>query len=91
MFSDMKFNWSEYEQNLIIGSFYLGHVLTELPRSRMAEMIGAKPVFGYCMLLASIVNLLTPFAAKMGFYYIIFCRILLGSTLVSILCLYIET
>ncbi|VVC33105.1 Major facilitator superfamily,Major facilitator superfamily domain [Cinara cedri] len=77
----MKFIWSEYEQNFILGSFYWGYVLTELPGGRLAEMIGARPVFGYSMLLASMVTLLTPMAAKMGFYFIIICRVILGFTL----------
>lgn len=47
----------------------------------MAEMIGARPVFGYSMLLASMVTLLTPLAAKIGYYCIIFSRVFLGFTL----------
>lgn len=86
----MKFNWTEYEQNVILGSFFCGYVLTELPGGRMAEMIGARPVFGYSMLLASMVTLLTPMAAKIGYYYIIFCRVFLGFTLVSGCILQIE-
>lgn len=81
----VKFNWSEYEQNFILGSFYWGYVLTELPGGRLAEMVGARPVFGYSMLLASMITLLTPMAAKIGFYCIIICRVLLGFTLVSIM------
>jgi ACS family sodium-dependent inorganic phosphate cotransporter len=79
--NEVKFNWTEYEQNMILGSFFWGYVLTELPGGRMAEMIGARPVFGYSMLLASMVTLLTPMAAKIGFYCIIFCRVFLGFTL----------
>lgn len=82
--SGVKFNWSEYDQNLILGSFFWGYLLTELPGGRMAEMIGARPVFGYSMLLASMVTLLTPMAAKLGLYCIIICRAFLGFTLVSV-------
>jgi len=77
----VKFNWSEYEQNMILGSFFWGYVLTELPGGRLAEMIGARPVFGYSMLLASMVTLLTPMAAKISIYCLIFCRVFLGFTL----------
>lgn len=82
--SNIKFNWSEYDQNIIMGSFYWGYVLTELPGGRLAEMIGARPVFGYSMLLASMVTLLTPMAAKIGIFCVIMCRVLLGFTLVSV-------
>ncbi|XP_050428805.1 sialin-like isoform X2 [Adelges cooleyi] len=77
----VKFNWSEYEQNIILGSFFWGYVLTELPGGRVAEMIGARTVFGYSMLLASMITLLTPMAAKIGLYCIIFSRVFLGFTL----------
>ncbi|CAH1715815.1 unnamed protein product [Aphis gossypii] len=77
----VKFNWSEYEQNMILGSFFWGYVLTELPGGRLSEMIGARPVFGYSMLLASMVTLLTPMAAKISIYCLIFCRVFLGFTL----------
>lgn len=81
----MKFNWSEFEQNLLLGSFFWGYVVTEIPGGRMAEMIGARPVFGFSMLLASVITLLTPMAAKIGFNYILFTRTFLGFALVSIL------
>lgn len=83
--NNLKFNWSEYEQNLLLGSFYWGYFLTELPGGRMAEMIGARSVFGYSMLLSSMVTLLTPFAAKINYYCLILCRMFLGFTLVSMI------
>lgn len=82
-YDGMKFNWSEYEQNLLLGSFFWGYILTEIPGGRMAEIIGARPVFGYSMLLASMITLLTPMATKMGFYCILFSRTFLGFALVS--------
>lgn len=49
----------------------------------MAEVLGARRVFGYSMLLASVVTLLTPMAAKLGFLYVVLCRVVLGIALVS--------
>lgn len=66
------------EQNTILGSFYLGYVLTELPGGRLAEMIGGYRVFGHSMLWASILTLITPFAAFIDYKAIVMVRALLG-------------
>lgn len=50
---DDKFEWDAYQQNLMLGSFFWGYVLTELPGGRLAEVIGGRRVFGYSMLFAS--------------------------------------
>lgn len=37
-----KYNWNKYEQNSVLGCFFWGYVLTELPGGRLAEVIGAR-------------------------------------------------
>ncbi|XP_075232233.1 sialin [Lycorma delicatula] len=76
--SGVKFDWDEYVQNLILGSFYWGYVCTELPGGRLAEIIGARRVFGYSMLFSSIVTLLTPLSASIGYATVIVLRVVLG-------------
>lgn len=73
-----KYPWNKYTQNLLLGSFYAGYVMTELPGGRLAEIIGARRVFGYSMLAASLVTLLTPMAADWGYTFVLILRILLG-------------
>lgn len=73
-----KFNWNKYEQNYVLGCFFWGYVLTELPGGRLAEIIGARRVFGYSMLAASLITLLTPLACNWNIYAVILLRILLG-------------
>lgn len=73
-----KFKWNSVEQNTILGSFYLGYVMTELPGGRLAEMIGGYRVFGHSMLWASILTLVTPFAAFIDYKALVFVRALLG-------------
>lgn len=51
-----KFEWDAYQQNLMLGSFFWGYVLTELPGGRLAEIIGGRRVFGYSMLFASVMK-----------------------------------
>lgn len=73
-----RYPWDKYEQNMLLGSFFVGYVLTELPGGRLAEIIGARRVFGYSMGAASFVTLLTPIAAECGFMFVLVLRVLLG-------------
>ncbi|XP_069692007.1 sialin isoform X2 [Periplaneta americana] len=74
----VRFEWDEYEQNMILGCFFWGYVLTELPGGRLAEIIGGHRVFGYSMLSASVLTLLTPLSAQIGYVAVVVLRVLLG-------------
>ncbi|XP_072157136.1 sialin isoform X2 [Bemisia tabaci] len=76
--STQQFDWNEYEQNYVIGSFYWGYILTELLGGRLSEVIGARKVFGYSMLFSSFITLLTPLSAKIHLAAIVVLRFLLG-------------
>jgi MFS family permease len=84
----LRFEWDEYQQNIILGSFFWGYVLTELPGGRLAEIIGGHRVFGYSMLGASILTLLTSAAARLDYIAVVALRVLVGLMLVR--CSYIH-
>lgn len=73
-----KFAWSAYDQNIILGCFFWGYILTELPGGRLAELVGGRRVFGHSMLWASVLTLVTPIAAITHFNALVFVRVLLG-------------
>lgn len=73
-----KFQWSAYEQNLVLGCFFWGYILTELPGGRLAELVGGRRVFGHSMLWASVLSLITPGAAILDFKALIIVRVILG-------------
>ncbi|XP_055298408.1 sialin isoform X2 [Sitodiplosis mosellana] len=73
-----KFKWNTVEQNIILGSFFWGYVLTELPGGRLAELIGGHRVFGHSMLWASVLTLITPCAAFIDYKALVIVRALLG-------------
>lgn len=75
---DGLFAWDAYKQNFVLGSFFWGYILTELPGGRLAELIGGRRVFGHSMLWASVLTLVTPFAAMMHYSALIVVRVLLG-------------
>ncbi|XP_038222250.1 sialin isoform X2 [Zerene cesonia] len=73
-----RYHWDTKQKNHLLGSFFWGYVLTEVPGGRLAEVIGARRVFGYSTLLASILTLLSPWAAALGFGWIVALRVVLG-------------
>ncbi|KAF7282689.1 hypothetical protein GWI33_002156 [Rhynchophorus ferrugineus] len=75
---ETKFDWNSDQKNAILGSFFWGYVLTELPGGRMAEIVGARKIFGGGMLMASILTILTPAACYLNYYVILILRAVLG-------------
>lgn len=73
-----RFNWTGTQKNDVLGSFFWGYVLTEILGGRLAEIVGAKKIFGGGMLLASILTILTPAACYIDFYVILILRAALG-------------
>ncbi|KAL1115819.1 hypothetical protein AAG570_006109, partial [Ranatra chinensis] len=73
-----KFDWDSYQQNLIHGSFFWGYICTELPGGRLAEVIGARKVWGYSILIASLVTLFTPLAASLDYIAVVALRVAIG-------------
>ncbi|XP_050297592.1 sialin isoform X2 [Anthonomus grandis grandis] len=76
--AETRFNWNTDQKNAILGSFFWGYLLTELPGGRMAEIVGARKIFGGGMLMASILTILTPAAAYLDYYVILILRAVLG-------------
>ncbi|XP_050432361.1 putative inorganic phosphate cotransporter isoform X1 [Adelges cooleyi] len=73
-----EFDWSEKLQGHILGSFYYGYVLAQIPAGILAQKYGGKHVFGVGMFLTSVLTLLTPMAARAGPVYLIIVRVLEG-------------
>ncbi|KAH8328121.1 hypothetical protein KR067_004138, partial [Drosophila pandora] len=60
------FEWSEKLQGIILGSFYIGYIITHIPGGIMADKYGAKWVLGLGILLTAIFSFLTPLSIKWG-------------------------
>lgn len=60
-----EFGWDERTQGLVLGSFFYGYVLTQVPGGRLADRFGAKRLLGAGILLAALLTLLTPWAARL--------------------------
>jgi MFS family permease len=77
-FQDGPFNWDETTQGYVLGSFFYGYVVTQIPGGRLAELFGGKWIFGAGILVTSVFTLLTPLAANLSFYALIAVRVIEG-------------
>lgn len=59
-----EFEWDEATQGLVLGSFYYGYMLTQIPGGRLAEIYGGKLVYGLGVFITAVLTLLTPIAAR---------------------------
>lgn len=73
-----EFDWDETTQGIVLGSFFYGYVLTQVPGGRLAELFGGKLVFGIGVLMTAIFTFLSPIAAYINFPFFIAVRILEG-------------
>lgn len=61
-----QYDWDPKEQGFILGSFFYGYVITQIPGGFAAEKWGGKWVYGLGCLWTAILTLLTPLAAELG-------------------------
>uniref|UniRef100_A0A3B3XPW7 Sialin n=1 Tax=Poecilia mexicana TaxID=48701 RepID=A0A3B3XPW7_9TELE len=72
------YNWDSATQGWILGSFFYGYILTQIPGGYLAGRCGAKWLMGFGVLGTALFTLLTPLAADLGASYLIVVRALEG-------------
>ncbi|XP_060084519.1 uncharacterized transporter slc-17.2-like [Ylistrum balloti] len=77
-FEDGEFVWHEDVQGSVLGAFFWGYLVTQIPGGWVATRFGGKRVFGLSMLAASIATFATPVAARTSYIFLIVLRIILG-------------
>ena len=75
--------WDSIVCNDVIGLFFVGYMVFQLPGGRLAELLGGKRVMTVAMLGLAVFNLIIPSAAKLGGhtgypYYLVVVRIMMG-------------
>lgn len=73
-----EFDWDSRTQGLVLGAFYWGYIVPQIPAGILSERYGGKHVFGSGLLLAGIFTLLTPVAARFNIGALIAMRVLVG-------------
>ncbi|KAK6960294.1 sialin [Biomphalaria glabrata] len=73
-----EFDWDETTQGYILGAFFYGYIVTQVPGGWLASKFGGKNLFGYGVLCTSVLTLITPVAARYSVYLLIAVRVLEG-------------
>lgn len=73
-----EFNWDEKTQGFILGAFYYGFCMTQIPGGFLAEKYGGKMVFGGGILMSALLSLTYPTAARTSSDLFIVLRALQG-------------
>ena len=82
-FQDGPFIWNKGIQGHVLGSFFYGYLISQIPGGILAEKYGGKWVFGLSLAIATVATLLTPVAAQLSFGLLIFLRVVVGIGSVS--------
>nr|AKN21526.1 slc17a-3 [Schmidtea mediterranea] len=76
---DGEFVWDQNIQGLVLGAFFWGYIPLQIPAGAIAVKVGGKWFFGIGVLWTSLLTLLTPVAARLGYGWLIGLRILEGA------------
>ena len=72
------YDWDSETQGWILGSFFYGYILTQVPSGYLAGRYGAKWPMGLGILGTVLFTMLTPVAADLGPWYLIAVRVMEG-------------
>ncbi|XP_054969861.1 sialin isoform X7 [Pan paniscus] len=73
-----KYQWDAETQGWILGSFFYGYIITQIPGGYVASKIGGKMLLGFGILGTAVLTLFTPIAADLGVGPLIVLRALEG-------------
>ncbi|XP_062953617.1 sialin isoform X8 [Cynocephalus volans] len=75
---DKRYQWDAETQGWILGSFFYGYIITQIPGGYIASKVGGKLLLGFGVLGTAIFTLFTPLAADLGVGPLIVLRALEG-------------
>lgn len=81
IYKEAEFDWDTKVQGVVLGSFYYGYMLLQIPGGWLALKVGGTRLYGIAVFIASIVCLATPFAARWCVYALVALRVLQGLVL----------
>ena len=72
------FNWNAAERGLILGCYYYGYTISNVPGGWLAQKLGFKLVMGTSMFVSGLMTLAMPFAAYLNIETFVILRTLIG-------------
>ncbi|XP_023610046.1 sialin isoform X4 [Myotis lucifugus] len=73
-----RYKWDAETQGWILGSFFYGYIITQIPGGYVASKVGGKLLLGFGILGTAVFTLFTPIAADIGVGALIALRALEG-------------
>lgn len=73
-----QFGWTATQRGLVLSSFFIGYLVTQVLGGWLAGKMGGKAVLGFGVLWWSLFTLLTPLSAMASFPVLIAARIAMG-------------
>tara|TARA_B100000678_G_scaffold92208_1_gene76912 strand:+ start:1226 stop:2473 length:1248 start_codon:yes stop_codon:yes gene_type:complete len=70
--------WNETQKGIILGSFYIGYMVTQIYGGVLSDRIGAKIVLGTGLVVWSLFTLITPLAFFGGMVALVIARVGMG-------------
>lgn len=61
-----EYDWDEKIQSWLLSSFFIGYIFTQIPAGKLAQRYGGKQILAYTVAICGLLNIATPFAARMG-------------------------
>ena len=65
-------------QGWVLGAFFYGYLLVQIPGAWLAQRFGSKYVFGIGVVMTAVLTLLTPLAAQASVWVLVVLRVLEG-------------
>lgn len=78
IFKDGPFEWNKMTVGIILGSYFWGYLLTQIPGAWLSLKVGPKKLIGTSILGFSILTLLIPLASYYSYKAVILIRFLIG-------------
>ncbi|XP_065055793.1 sialin-like [Rhopilema esculentum] len=76
--AEPEFDWDNKLQGNILGAFFYGYLITQIPGGYIAARFGGKNLFGLAIIMTSFLTLLTPWASRQHVALLITLRFLEG-------------
>jgi len=73
-----EFNWDKRLQGLILSSYFVGYLLTNMPGGWLSFKFGSKIVLAVSIFVSSLLTLGLPFVARINVILLIACRFFIG-------------
>ncbi|CAG0896381.1 unnamed protein product, partial [Darwinula stevensoni] len=75
---DGPLEWDSRVQGYILGAYFWGYIVAQIPGGRLSEAFSAKHLFGFGVMLNVVGTVLSPVASKSGYPWLILLRIIKG-------------